>query len=212
MRVSDGSGRGPGRQLGVSGGGAATVPPCGRKGHCRSCSGERLGPPPHSGGNTGAPVSVDKRVKREGQHPRGFSAHLYLLSRPERAAQGPHLQRQWPCQDRTPGTCPVARAQDSAGVLAWGLPALTAGEQGQPGATPARSPSPPLPLSPFLPRAPPRGPPAPRSWAQPEEHTRGWASSQIQARTSACPPSVAWPAAQRALGPGGRLPGSTSLG
>ena len=138
------------------------MPPCGRRGNCRAAAALLWGggwdPCPTGAGTQRLPCLWTEGWSEKGSSPRGFSAHLHLLSRPERAARGPHLQRQWPCQDQTPGTCPVARAQDSAGVLAWGLPALTAGEPGQPGATPAQSPSPPRPLPPFLPRAPPRGP------------------------------------------------------
>lgn len=62
------------------------------------------------------------------------------------------------------------------------------------------------------PRALPRGPLHPRAGHSLKNTPQDGASSQIQPQTSACPPSVAWPAAQRALGPGGHLPGSTSLG
>ena len=64
----------------------------------------------------------------------------------------------------------------------------------------------------LLPRALPRGPLHPRDGHSLKNTPEDGASSQIQPWTSACPPSVAWLAAQRALGPGGHLPGSTSLG
>lgn len=72
MRVSVGSGGGAGRQLGQRrrSFSSATVWPQGELQGCGCLAlGRRLGSPPHRGRNTEAPVSVDRRVEREGQLP-----------------------------------------------------------------------------------------------------------------------------------------------
>ena len=88
MRVSDGGGRPAG---GVSG---AELQQCHRvaaRGAAEAVAAPALegGWDPHlqGSGNGGAPLSVDKTVKREARAPPGFSAHLCVLSAPEKAAR-----------------------------------------------------------------------------------------------------------------------------